>query len=57
MTPTEQRPQECKHFSKRGFFAWFLTHLHKCDGASGYDSCIYESHQHACPDFTPETEK
>lgn len=57
MTPTEQTPSECKHFHKRSFFAWLLTHLHRCDGSCKIDSCIYESNQQHCPDYQPKEKK
>lgn len=47
----------CNHFSKRGLFGWFITHLNECDGANGSDSCLYEDRQHLCPNYQPKEKK
>lgn len=53
-TPTDQRPQECKHYFGYGICLYRNANVVL---GRGQKACtVYRSGKH-CPDFTPKNEK
>lgn len=54
-TPTEQRPQECKHMD--GWWNCMKRAEYIDEIIDTIELCPYYPNQQHCPDFTPKTEK
>lgn len=54
-TPTEQRPQECKHMD--GWWNCMKRAEYIDEIIDTMELCPYYPNQQHCPDFTPKTEK